>query len=124
METTRKIIKRAIIVLFVIFEIGLSAHCQPKNHASWIWYPGDFEIWLHTEVGGRRQERGQPYPPFWRVDSPYGLIRFQKNYDIAAPETIRIFADGRFQLRCDGKVALNMNRLASKFWSLANPVIF
>jgi len=100
-----------ILVVAVVFEIGLSAYCQPPGHSSWVWYPGDFEVWLHTEVGGRRQERGQPYPPFWRVDSPYGLIKFQKNYDIATPETIRIFADGRFQLRCDGKIAHDFDPL-------------
>ncbi|MDD4109657.1 MAG: hypothetical protein PHH93_13155, partial [Prolixibacteraceae bacterium] len=73
-------------------------------YARWIWYPGDFDIWLHTIVSGRRQERGQPYPPFWRVDSPYGLIKFEKVYDIKESETIKIFADGRYHMRIDGRV--------------------
>jgi len=71
--------------------------------SKWIWYPGDFEVWLHTEVGGRRQERGQHYPPFWRVDSPYGIVGFEKTYDIAKPETISVFADGRYNIKIDGK---------------------
>jgi len=82
---------------------------KKKNPAQWIWYPGDFEVWLHTEVGGRRQERGQPYPPFWRVDAPYGLVRFEKVYDIDEPETIRIFADGRYHVRIDGRVVYDFD---------------
>jgi hypothetical protein len=78
-------------------------------YAKWIWYPGDFDIWLHTIVGGRRQERGQTYPPFWRVDSPYGLVKFEKIYDIKEPETIKIFTDGRYHMRIDGKVVFGFD---------------
>ena len=27
--------------------------------AVWMWYPGDMEVWLHNEVGYRRQEKAQ-----------------------------------------------------------------
>ncbi len=77
---------------------------HPVSTARWIWYPGDFEVWLHYKVSGRRQERGQPYPPFWRVDSPYGLARFEKNYSLDNPEIIRISADGRYHIRIDGRI--------------------
>ena len=106
--------KRIIIIISIIFEIGLSAYSQPKNNSSWIWYPGDFEVWLATEVGGRRQERGQPYPPFWRVDSPYGLIKFEKTYNLTEPETIKIFADGRFRFRINDKVIYNFDPMNIK----------
>lgn len=82
-----------------------------KSPSKWIWYPGDFEVWLHTDVGGRRQERGQPYPPFWRVDSPYGVIHFDKTYEIAEPESIRVFADGRYHVRIDGKVIYDFDHM-------------
>ncbi len=81
----------------------------PQEKASWIWYPGDFEIWLHTEVGGRRQERGQVYPPFWRVDSPYGLVQFETNYDIPEPETVRVYSAGRFNVRIDGEMIYDLD---------------
>ncbi len=81
--------------------------CQAK----WIWYPGDFEIWLHTEISGKRQERGQPYPPFWRVDSPYGLVLFRKTYEIEKSEAIRIFANGRFHVRIDGIIQYDFDPL-------------
>jgi alpha-L-rhamnosidase len=84
--------------------------CQAK----WIWYPGDFEIWLHTKISGKRQERGQPYPPFWRVDSPYGLVLFRKTYEIEKSEAIRIFANGRFHVRIDGIIQYDFDPLNFK----------
>jgi hypothetical protein len=35
----------------------------------------------------------------------YGLIRFEKSFELAEPETIRIFTDGRCMIRLDGVVA-------------------
>jgi hypothetical protein len=81
------------------------ATAEVSGDARWIWYPGDFDIWLHTLLGGRRQERAQPYPPFWRVDAPYALIKFDKVYESDKPERIKIFADGRYHVRIDGRVA-------------------
>ncbi|NCB08142.1 MAG: hypothetical protein EOM73_08270, partial [Bacteroidia bacterium] len=92
-----------VLFLFVSFEIFA------VDNARWIWYPGDFEVWLHTVVGGRRQERGQPFPPFWRVDSPYGLVVFQTKFEIMAPEMVSIYADGRFQVQIDGTIAHNFD---------------
>ncbi len=104
--------KKCLLILLMLPALWGVADAQSNipltssgSHAEkWIWYPGDFEVWLHTKVGGRRQERGQPYPPFWRVDSPYPLIRFEKKYTIEKAENIRIFADGRLQVRLDGAI--------------------
>ncbi|MCK9410978.1 MAG: hypothetical protein M0Q53_01675 [Prolixibacteraceae bacterium] len=98
-----------IVAIFVL--LSLSAFSQENTNISskWIWYPGDFEVWLHREVGGRRQERGQAYPPFWRVDSPYGLVRFEKMYESSKSDTIRIYADGRYHVRIDGKVVYDFD---------------
>jgi hypothetical protein len=97
--------KFIILVLSLFFSFEIFA----VDTARWIWYPGDFEVWLHTVVGGRRQERGQPYPPFWRVDSPYGLVVFQTKYEIMVPETVSIYADGRFQVQIDGTIVHNFD---------------
>jgi hypothetical protein len=93
---------KTTLLSFLIFFSFLSAF--PQEKAVWIWYPGDFEVWLQREVGGRRQERGQPYPPFWRIDSPYGLVSFQNTFEVPEPETIKIYADGRYSLRIDGNL--------------------
>lgn len=98
---------KAPLLFFLVLVSFSSAY--PQEKASWIWYPGDFEIWLHTEVGGRRQERGQAYPPFWRVDSPYGLVQFETNYNIPEPETVRVYSDGRFNVRIDGEMIYDLD---------------
>lgn len=94
---------RVFVLWWLILCSGL-AQAQETNNGKWIWYPGDFAIWLHTQTSGLRQERGQPYPPFWRVDAPYGLVRFQKVYDIKSPTAIKVFAEGNFQIRVDQQI--------------------
>lgn len=93
-----------LIITFASFSQG-----SISKEAKWIWYPGDFEVWLHTQVGCRRQERGQPYPPFWRMDSHYGVIIFEKKYNNPGPEEIRIYSDGRCQVRIDGATMYNFD---------------
>ncbi len=31
---------------------------------TWIWYPGDYEIWLGNRMNNRRTERGAFFPAF------------------------------------------------------------
>jgi alpha-L-rhamnosidase len=90
------------------------AQDNSSKEAKWIWYPGDFEVWLHTQVGGRREERAQPYPPFWRIDSHYGVILFEKKYNNPVPEIIKIFVDGRYQIRIDGEAIYDFDCLNFK----------
>lgn len=89
---------QSIKISFLLFLITIGSFAQdntPKE-PKWIWYLGDFEVWLHTQVGGRRQEHGQPYPPFWRIDSHYGVVIFEKKYNHPVKEKIQIHADGRY----------------------------
>lgn len=46
--------------------------------ATWIWYPGDFEVWLSTKVEMRRQERGVIMPPFWKKDSFFIALNLKR----------------------------------------------
>ena len=48
----------------------------PASRATWIWYPGDFEIWLSNRVQTRRVERDISIPPFWRMDSHNVTVSF------------------------------------------------
>ncbi len=97
---------RSIKISFLFLLLTLSSFAQEisPNQSKWIWYPGDFEVWLHTKVGCRRTERGQPYPPFWRIDSHYGVVIFSKKYDNPRTEKIEIYADGKYQLKVDGNI--------------------
>lgn len=71
--------------------------------ATWIWYPGDFEVCLSTKVEMRREERGVIYPPIWKKDSFYHSIKFRKTVSIEEPEKIQIYADGTYSISIDGK---------------------
>jgi len=110
-------------ILLLLFSFAFSRD-RLSDQPRWIWFPGDFEVWLHTNVAGRRQERMQPYPPFWRVDSHYGVVRFEKTYDNPKPEKIKIYADGRFHLRIDGKVVPIMDPLNFEFPAGKHQAIF
>jgi hypothetical protein len=72
--------------------------------ATWIYYPGDFEIWLGNEMQNRRTERGAFFPPFWKMDSPYVLVEFSKKIDLKTSEEIEIKAEGIYNVKLDGKL--------------------
>ena len=81
---------------------------KEKNTATWIWYPGDFEIWLGNKFNNRRTERGAMFPPFWKQDSHWATVEFSTTVDLAAPETITIVAEGSYNLMLDGKLQFGM----------------
>ena len=61
--------------------------------ATWIWYPGDFEIWLANNMQNRRTERGSFFPPFWKLDGHYVLMDFHKDVELTEPEEIDVFVE-------------------------------
>nr|WP_233268898.1 alpha-L-rhamnosidase C-terminal domain-containing protein [Mucilaginibacter sp. JXJ CY 39] len=74
-----------------------------QSKATWIWYPGDYEIWLSNKMQNRRTERGSFLPPFWKLDSHYVLIDFHKDFEISASETAEVAVEGQYNLKIDGK---------------------
>ncbi len=99
--------------------------------ATWIWYPGDYEIWLGNKMNGRRTERGAFFPPFWKMDSHYVTVEFSKKLDLAQAEEIRIAAEGKYNVKLDGKLQFGMpetfllpagkHSLNIKIWNQATP---
>lgn len=81
-----------------------SATSAAAGAATWIWYPGDYEIWLANNMQNRRTERGAFFPPFWRMDSHYVLVEFSKTVDLDDGEEVEIFAEGRYNVKLDGKL--------------------
>src|SRR5690349_20693529 len=75
-----------------------------SSQATWIWYPGDFEIWLSNNMQNRRTEGGSFFPPFWKLDNHYVLMNFHKDVELAKPEQIDVFVEGKYLLKLDGKV--------------------
>ena len=45
---------------------------------TWIWYPGDMDIWTGNRINNLRTENGSFYPAFWRADSHCQTVEFQK----------------------------------------------
>src|SRR5881296_681872 len=69
---------------------------RPPAQATWIWYPGDFEIWLGNNMQNRRTERGSFFPPFWKMDNHYVLMDFHKDVVLAEPEQIEVLVEGKY----------------------------
>ena len=51
---------------------------ETTSKSTWIWYPGDFEIWLGNRFNNRRTERGAMFPPFWKQDSHWVTVEISK----------------------------------------------
>jgi alpha-L-rhamnosidase len=92
---------RSLLLGLALSTAALSAYAQTPP-ATWIWYPGDFEIWLSNEVQARRVERDAFAPPFWRMDSAWPSVIFTKQTNTAAPEELTVEAEGRYNVTIDG----------------------
>ena len=102
-----------------------------SEKATWIWYPGDFEIWLGNHFNNRRTERGAMFPPFWKQDSHWVTVEFSKSFELEKDETITIACEGKFNLSLDGKLQFGMpmtfevpkgsHQLNIKVWNQASP---
>lgn len=99
--------------------------------SKWIWYPGDYEIWLGNQMNNRRTERGAFFPHFWKMDSHYVLVEFSKKIDLVVAEEIEIAVEGTFNIKLDGKLQFGMPKkftlpsgkhsLNIKVWNQATP---
>lgn len=101
------------------------------NKATWIWYPGDYEIWLGNKMNNRRTERGAFFPPFWKQDSHYVTVEFSRHLALAADEEVEIAVEGKYNVKLDGKLLFGMPRrltipagqhsLNIKVWNQSTP---
>lgn len=122
--------------IFVLLLVFLSSRqTSSAQKATWIWYPGDFEINLANKMQNRRTDRNTFFPPFWKMDAHYVLMDFHKTFDLAAPEEITVYAEGTYNLKLDGNavesgvnkltVPAGKHKINVKVWNQANvPAIF
>ena len=82
--------------------------CASLGAQTWIWYPGDYEIWLGNQMNNLRTERGAFFPPFWKTDSHYVVVEFSKEVDLPEAETIQLSVEGRYNVKLDGKLHFGM----------------
>ncbi|PXX31229.1 alpha-L-rhamnosidase C-terminal domain-containing protein [Arenibacter sp. ARW7G5Y1] len=74
---------------------------EKKHEATWIWYPGDYEIWLSNKMQARRTEREAVLPPLWQYYSPYPLVTFQKELELPEADEVSVYTEGSFMLLID-----------------------
>ena len=79
-----------------------------SKSSTWIWYPGDWEIWLGNQFNNRRTERGAIFPPFWKQDSHWVTVEFSTTVRLKKAETITIATEGDFNFMLDGKLQFGM----------------
>lgn len=90
---------------FLLFAfLLLTFECVLSQQATWIWYPGDYDIWLSNNMQQRRTDRGSFFPVFWKIDSHYPLIDFHKEFTLTEPETVHVYAEGAYNVKLDGKM--------------------
>ncbi len=95
---------RGVIVIAVLIMLFFSSEWLKAQQATWIWYPGDYDIWLSNKMQNRRTERGAFYPPFWRLYSPYNLVDFYKKCDLKTGDELEIFTEGEYNVKIDGQM--------------------
>ncbi len=67
-----------------------------KDQAYWIWYPGDFEIWLSNKILGLRQQRGVIMPPIWPLYHHYNNVKFRRWVSLDRAEKVKIAVEGQY----------------------------
>lgn len=118
--------KKRVSTLLAAAAFGLAASAQ-----TWIWYPGDYEIWLGNRMNNNRTERGAFFPPFWKTDSHFVTVEFSKDLDLPEAEEIVIKAEGKYNVKLDGKLQFGQpstflipagkHKLNIKVWNQSTP---
>ncbi len=101
--TITPLLRRTLQHWVMLFGFSFAVHVAFSQQATWIWYPGDYEIWLSNKMQNRRTDRGTFFPVFWKVDNHYVLMDFHKEFDVKVPEEVSIFAEGQYNVKLDGK---------------------
>lgn len=68
---------------------------------TWIWFPGDMDLWTGNRVNNLRTENGGMWPAFWRADSHWQNVEFSKSFDLAQDEEVEIAAEGQYSIKLD-----------------------
>lgn len=123
------------ICLFLALAASLFVNQAQAQKASWIWYPGDFDIYMSNVMQNRRTERGSFFPVFWKMDSHYVLVDFHKEFTLTEPEEVKLYVEGTYNVKIDGqaisgfpktiKIPAGKHKLSLKVYNQAQvPAIF
>lgn len=92
---------KKLVTLLLTIMLSFNSFAQK---ATWIYYPGDYEIWLGNEMQNCRTERGGFFPPFWKMDSHYVAVEFSTKLDLPTAEDVEIYVEGKYNIKLDGKI--------------------
>ncbi len=82
--------KKKCMILLGALSLASSTFAQ-----TWIWYPGDYEIWLGNQMNNRRTERGAFFSSFLENGQSLCSRRVQ--------QSIESFRTGRSVYCCRGE---------------------
>lgn len=71
------------------------------NRPTWIWFPGDFEIYHGMLQNFQREERGYGWPAYWKMDDWRKNVKFSKTFVLEEEEQFCVHGYG------DGHVLVN-----------------
>ena len=94
--------KVKFLIIAALF-FGFFTEQAQAQKASWIWYPGDFDIYMSNVMQNRRTERGSFFPVFWKMDSHYVLVDFHKEFTLSEAEEVRLYVEGTYNVKVDGQ---------------------
>lgn len=95
---------KALLAVFAVCNLtGFSTASAQAKKATWIYYPGDFEVWLGNKMQNRRTDRGSFLPVLWKMDSHYVLVEFHKDFDVPATEEVKLYVEGIYNAKVDGQ---------------------
>ncbi|TCC90026.1 alpha-rhamnosidase [Pedobacter frigiditerrae] len=129
-----KILNTKFYITLALF-FSLFIEQAQAQKASWIWYPGDFDIYMSNVMQNRRTERGSFFPVFWKMDSHFVLVDFHKEFNLATAEEVKLYVEGTYNVKIDGQaitgfpktitIPAGKHKLSLKVYSTAQvPAIF
>ena len=88
----------------VLAAVGLVTSVLAQDTAKWIWFPGDREITLGTEVQQRRIERGVPCAVIWPEYSHWRQVTFRSPVITVEKATrVRVWTEGAAYFYLEGR---------------------
>ncbi|NPD92561.1 amylo-alpha-1,6-glucosidase [Xylanibacter muris] len=93
--------KKIAFMAFMAFSNAVMAQ-------TWIWYPGDMDIWTGNRINNLRTEDGGFFPVFWRTDGHCQTVEFSKTVELAEAEEVEIAAEGRYSVKIDKRYQFGM----------------
>lgn len=85
----------------ILSTVALMSATLTSMAQTWIWYPGDMDLWTGNRVNNLRTENGGMWPAFWRADSHWQNVEFSKTFNIDKDEEIEIATEGKFSVKID-----------------------